>query len=167
MVRRAFACASVVVLLSAACGSSPSDDPGALPEPEVAELCQALCQRDLGCDPTVDVARCNSSCGTRYGSDALRADTMRDALTCLAARACGVSDDTCELCTPTPTHETFEQLCRDRLASCAVDLDQQCGGGVCMFRPSVVDDLTGCLPAGVSCSDATACLRDVLATSGP
>lgn len=169
-----FAAATLFTLL-AACGG---DDAG--PEPlDTAtrdRLCQADCDRLVACEPDRVLAECIASCqGDLAGW--VRTDVALDVFDCRAALACGASDDACVTCSPTDAHQRFETACRANLATCDVNPDSFCAvtitaatqgdaGLVCIITPDVVDELTACIPDGVTCAAATTCLQGVFTQHG-
>lgn len=161
----------------AACGGDDAG-PGPLATSTRDQLCQSDCERLVACEqpPTRTVAECVASCQREIGAW-LRTDVALDLFACRDQLACGASDDACVVCTPTDAHARYEAACRANLATCDVDLDGYCEvslvpsapgdtGLICVITPEVIDQMTACLPAGLDCATATACLDDVFARNG-
>lgn len=171
-------CGVAALLTSAvACGSDGAG-PGPLDATTRDEICQADCERKLGCEapPTQTLAECVASCQGDLGAW-VRTDVALDVFDCRAQLACGASDDACVTCSPTDAHQRFETACRANLATCDVNIDSFCAvsitpttqgdaGLVCIITPSVVDELTACIPTGVDCATATTCLQGVFQRNG-
>lgn len=158
-----------------ACGS---DGPGTGPvDPDDAMAgCMADCQHRASCGSTTPVAECTTECVNETGW--VRADTFADLIDCFGSQACGASQDTCiAMCEPTSAHERYESTCRANLATCGTpdDVNQFCetqptGAGdvgfFCLATPAIMDEMTACIPAGVDCKTALACLQGVLEAHG-
>ena len=163
----------------AACGGDPGSGP--LSAGDAEDGCRRDCQHRLDCtpDPQTTVEACTSDCVADVAGW-VRADAFEAVIDCTTDLACGVSDDTCLTeCAPTDAHDAYEARCRAVFAACLepAELDGICettpmpsaddGVGVfCLITPSIVDELTACLPEGAVCGTAIECLQTVLETHG-
>jgi len=167
--------AAAILTLAIACGG---DDAGLEPFDTATRdgLCQADCERLVACQPDRTQAECMASCQAELGTW-LRTDVAVDVFTCRSQLACGASDDACVTCSPTDAHRRYEAACRANLAACDVNLEAMCevdlntvvsgdAGLICIVTPTVVDELTACIPAGVDCTTATTCIEAALDRAG-
>jgi hypothetical protein len=174
-----FAFLSLSFATLAACGG---DSPGTGPvsAADAEDGCRAGCQRDFDCDPTsaTPVEQCTTSCVAEV-SGWVRADAFADITDCIADLACTASEDTCvDQCDPTDAHEAYEAQCREVFAPCSADPADINGicettpsgsgdvGFFCLITPSVMDQLTACIPDGTACQAGIDCIQGVLETNG-
>lgn len=164
----------------AACGGDPGS--GLVSASDAEDGCRRDCEHRLECtpDPQETVESCTDDCV----SDVVgwvRADAFEDIIDCSTGLACGVSDDDClSECDPTDAHEEYEARCRAVFASCldSEELESLCEttpmpgvdaddiGYFCLITPSIVDELTACLPEAAVCETALECLQAVLTANG-
>lgn len=169
--------ATAILTLAVACGGD-SAGPEPLDPATRDDLCQADCARLIGCEnpPTQTPAECVAGCQNDLGAW-VRTDVAVDVFDCRSHLACGANDDACVTCSPTDAHRRFETACRANLATCDVDLDSMClvtinpavsgdAGLVCILTPTIVDELTACIPTGVDCTTGLTCIDTVFANHG-
>jgi hypothetical protein len=159
---------AALTALAAACGGDDDDGtgPGTGPvTPAQAEAgCGSDCEHSHGCDATVDVAACTADCVSDVTAGWFRADAFDAIVACRTGLACGADDDAClEACRPTLSHDAYEAQCREVFAGCGTQaqIDSVCevtpsavtGNGVfCLITPSIIDEMTACIPDGTGCS---------------
>lgn len=174
---RNLGCVLAVCLLAACGGDSPGTGPVSPADAEAG--CSAMCQRDIDCGNETDpLAVCTADCVADTG-DWLRADAFEAITDCIAALACGASDDPClEECVPTAAHTSYETACRERFAACVEtpsQLDGLCevtpsqasgDGENCLITPAIMSELTDCFAAGADCATMQNCLLAVAETHG-
>jgi hypothetical protein len=162
-------------LLLAACGDSPGSGP--VSEEDYRAGCERSCEHRQACGTLQDgVAACVASCVDEFPEAGwLRGDALEDVTVCQAELACDASGDQCfGACDPTGAHERYEAQCRETLSACTTNtnaLDEICSvrpvagasdsGLLCFIIPSIMDELTACLPAGTGCDAAGDCLDAV------
>jgi hypothetical protein len=167
-------------LALAACGDS-NDPPG--PGPVTAEdaqaLCGAACEREVMCDPggSQTVEACTADCAGDVTVGWYRGDAFEALAVCIANLACTMDESACfDRCRPLEAHERFESQCRRVFAPCGfepLELDGMCetqlgasvatdAGFFCLVIPSVMDELTACIPDGTACQAGIDCISGVL-----
>jgi hypothetical protein len=163
---------AAIVLGEAACGAMGTPQSRAAARGE----CETLCRREATCSSAEDRddGACLDECEADLGGGGYRSDVIDDITTCLDDGGCFADAAQCmTACTPTDTHEEFEQLCRVK--------EELCGGNgalcettpsptdpeigfACVYTETVMKSLEHCLER--SCATLEECFGDVLATSG-
>jgi len=135
--------------------------------------CRRYCEHRVACGNTQDLDQCITTCVRDFDAPWLRVDAGEAVLACQAALPCGESNNQCmTACLPTATHDVFETQCRLALTTCgdAAWLDRACEttgtadypvGMLCAVNPSIIDEMIACVPTGVTCPTAEACLDGV------
>ena len=173
-----FVVSALVTLVCTACGS---DGPGTGPltAAEAEDGCRADCEHRIACDPQPDqtVEACTADCVSDVAGW-VRADAFEAIIDCTTALACDASDDACLAeCVPTSAHDAYEAQCREVFAPCGSpeEVDGICevspnasteGGLFCLVAPSIIDEMTDCIPDGTTCQAGVACINAVAESHG-
>ncbi|MCA9676311.1 MAG: hypothetical protein KC464_14835 [Myxococcales bacterium] len=169
--------ATTVVTTLAACGGPGSD---AVTAAEAEAPCRTGCAHQDACNPdgTESVDACVADCVDTFAGW-MREDALTELADCAAATACDASDDACLLaCEPTSAHVAYEARCRAVLGGCldATELAVRCevtpmpspadAGFLCYVAPAIIEEMTACFGDGAACTDAAACLDEIVGRHG-
>ncbi len=167
----AFSFAAVVLL--AACGGGGSAGP--VDTATAEDGCQLICDHEAECGSTN--ATCLEDCVDEVVG-VIREDAFEDITECLAALACTASDDDClTACSPTSTHQRFEDRCREEVAACgegagdpdACEVTPVAGSDdsaqFCLLATPIIEDLIACFDEA-TCDAKGECLGAVLDAAG-
>ncbi len=173
-----FAVLSLSFATLAACGGDPGS--GAISAADAEDGCRRNCEHSQECnpDPQTTVQACTAECVADV-SGWVRADAFEAITDCATGLACNASEDVCLTeCVPTDAHDAYEARCRAVFAACLDpgELNGICettpvpggddAGFFCLITPSIVDQMTACLPEAAVCGTAIECIQRVLETNG-
>ena len=160
-----------LLALLSACSSNTTPgtttDSGSTVDAAGYDYCAALTERSVKCD-----AGAPSDCAKQKGCylAIARPDAADALLHCLAARACGESDDKCvsDLSVPYATDArvtAFVKSCTDKRTSCGDSFpDDYCAGDFGLFKDEIRTQVEACTTK--PCAEVATCFEAVYASSG-